>query len=41
MEDHESTRDELKKLEKTKNYLVKPGVIDGDSFDDALYEITI
>ena len=41
MEDHESTRDELKKLEKTKNYLVELGVIDGDSFDDALYEITI
>jgi hypothetical protein len=41
MEDHESTRDELKKLEKTKNYLVELGVIDGDSFDEALYEITI
>jgi len=41
MEDHESTRDELKKLEKTKNYLVELGVIDGDSFDDALYEITL
>ena len=41
MNDHESTRDELKKLEKTKNYLVELGVIDGDSFDEALYEITI
>lgn len=41
MEDHVSTRDELKKLEKTKNYLVELGVIDGDSFDDALYEITL
>ena len=41
MDDHESTRDELKKLEKTKNYLVELGVIDGDSFDDALYEITL
>jgi len=41
MEDHESTRDELKKLEKTKKYLVELGVIDGDSLDDALYEITL
>lgn len=41
MEDHESTRDELKKLEKTKKFLVELGVIDGDSFDDALYEITL
>lgn len=41
MKDHETTRDELKKLEKTKNYLIELGVIDGDSFDDALYEITI
>lgn len=41
MKDHESTRDELKKIEKTKNYLVELGVIDGDSFDDALYEITL
>jgi len=41
MKDHVSTRDELKKLEKTKNYLVELGVIDGDSFDDALYEITL
>jgi hypothetical protein len=29
------------KLEKVKNYLVELGVIDGDSFDDALYEITL
>lgn len=41
MEDHESTRNELKKLEKTKNYLVAHGVIDGDSFDEILYEITL
>jgi len=41
MNDHESTGDELKKLEKTKNYLVELGIIDGDSFDEALYEITI
>lgn len=41
MEDHESTRNELKKLEKTKNYLVALGVIDGDSFDEILYEITL
>lgn len=41
MKDHESTRDELKKLEKTKNFLIELGVIDGDSFDDALYEITL
>jgi len=41
MKDHVSTRTELNKLEKTKNYLVELGVIDGDSFDDALYEITL
>lgn len=41
MKDHKSTSDELKKLEKVKNYLVELGVIDGDSFDDALYEITL
>ena len=41
MKDHKSTLDELKKLEKIKNYLIELGVIDGDSFDDVLYEITI
>jgi hypothetical protein len=41
MNDHESTHDELIKLEKTKNYLIELGVIDGDSFDEALYEIII
>lgn len=39
MEDHQTTRDELIKLEKTKNFLVEHGVIDGDSFNDALYEM--
>lgn len=41
MEEHESTRNELTKLEKTKNYLIARGVIDGDSFDEVLYEIIL
>ena len=41
MEDHQTTRDELIKLEKIKNFLAEHGVIDGDSFNDALYEMTI
>ncbi len=41
MEEHESTRNELRKLEKIKNYLVALGVIDGDSFDEILYEIRL
>ena len=41
MNEHESTRDELIKLEKTKNYLIEQGVIDGDSFDETLYEINL
>jgi hypothetical protein len=41
MEEHASTRNELKKLEKIKNYLVALGVIDGDSFDEILYEIRL
>ena len=41
MEDHPLTNDELIKLDKIKNLLIDSGVFDGDSFDDALYEITI
>lgn len=41
MEEHASTRNELKKLEKIKNYLVALGVIDGDSFNEILYEIRL
>ena len=41
MKDHKTTAAELKKLEKTKTFLIEQGVMDGDSFDEALYEITI
>jgi hypothetical protein len=41
MGSHFLTNNELKKLEKCKNFLIENGVIDGDSFDDALYEIAL
>jgi hypothetical protein len=41
MNEHECTRNELIKLEKTKNYLIEQGVIDSDSFDETLFEITL
>lgn len=41
MQDHPITKNELIKLEKARNYLVEKGVIDSDSYQDMLYELTI
>ena len=41
MSDHKCTRDELKKIAYIKNILIENNIIDGDSFDDALYEINL
>ena len=41
MGDHKCTRDELKKIANIKNILIENNIIDGDSFDDALYEINL
>ena len=41
MDAHKSTQDELKKIAYIKNILIENNIIDGDSFDDALYEINL
>ena len=41
MEEHPQTMTELTKLEKVKNFFIENGVIDGDSYDDFLYELKI
>lgn len=39
MKDHDSTVEELKKLEKVKNFLIEKNVFDSDSFNEAFCEL--
>jgi len=41
MKDHPITKTELKKLEIVRNFLIERCIIDSDSYEDYLYELTI